>query len=37
MKSQIFNLIKDQTTLGWEQIVANIIVSGILGFLIFIS
>ena len=37
MKSQIFNLIKDQTTLSWEQIVANIIVSGILGFLIFIS
>lgn len=37
MRSQIFNLIKDQTTLSWEQIVANIIVSGILGFLIFIS
>ena len=37
MKSQIFNLIKDQTTLSWEQIVANIIVSGILGFLIFVS
>ncbi len=37
MRSQIFNLIKDQTTLSWEQIAANIIVSGILGFLIFIS
>ena len=37
MKSQIFNLIKDQSTLTWEQIVANIIVSGILGFLIFVS
>ncbi len=37
MKSQIFNLIKDQPTLSWEQIVANILVSAILGFLIFIS
>ena len=37
MRSQIFNLIKDQTTLSWEQIAANILVSGILGFLIFIS
>lgn len=37
MRSQIFNLIKDQTTLTWEQIAANIIVSGILGFLIFLS
>ena len=37
MRSEIFNLIKDQSTLTWEQIVANIIVSGILGFLIFIS
>lgn len=37
MRSQIFNLIKDQPTLSWEQIVANILVSGILGFLIFIS
>ena len=37
MKSQIFNLIKDQPTLSWEQIAANILVSGILGFLIFIS
>ena len=37
MKSQIFNLIKDQTTLSWEQIATNIIVSGIIGFLIFIS
>lgn len=37
MKSQILNLIKDQSTLTWEQIAANIIVSGILGFLIFVS
>ncbi len=37
MRSQIFNLIKDQTTLSWEQIAANILVSGILGFVIFIS
>ena len=37
MRSQILNLIKEQTTLTWEQIAANIIVSGILGFLIFIS
>lgn len=37
MRNQLFNLIKDQTTLSWEQIVANIIVAGILGFFIFIS
>ena len=37
MRSQIFNLIKDQATLSWEQIVANILVSGIFGLLIFIS
>lgn len=37
MKSQIFNLIKDQSALSLEQIAANIIVSGILGFLIFVS
>ena len=37
MRSQIFNLIKDQSTLSWEQIAANILVSGIIGFLIFIS
>lgn len=37
MRSQIFNLIKEQSTLSWEQIAANIIVSGILGFLIFVS
>lgn len=37
MRNQIFNLIKDQSTLSWEQIAANILVSGILGFLIFIS
>lgn len=37
MKSQIFNLIKDQSALSWEQIGANILVSGILGFMIFVS
>lgn len=37
MRSQIFNLIKDQSTLTWEQIAANIIVAGIIGFLIFVS
>ena len=37
MRSQIFNLIKEQSTLTWEQIVANIFVSAVLGFLIFIS
>ncbi len=37
MRSQIFNLIKDQSTLTWEQIAANIAISGILGFLIFVS
>ena len=37
MRSQIFNLIKDQSTLTWEQIAANIITAGIVGFLIFIS
>ena len=37
MRSQIFNLIKDQSVLTWEQIAANILVSGIIGFLIFIS
>ncbi len=37
MRSEIFNLIKDQSTLTWEQIAANIIVSGIIGFLIFVS
>ncbi len=37
MRSQIFNLIRDQSTLSWEQIAANIIVSGIIGFLIFVS
>ena len=37
MKSEIFNLIKDQSMLSLEQIAANIFVSGILGFLIFIS
>lgn len=37
MRSEIFNLIKDQSTLTWEQIAANILVSGIIGFLIFVS
>lgn len=37
MRSQIFNLIKDQSTLTWEQIASNIIVAGIIGFLIFVS
>lgn len=37
MRSDIFKLIKDQTTLSWEQIAANILVAGIIGFLIFIS
>lgn len=37
MRSQIFNLIKDQSALTWEQIVTNIIVAAILGFLIFVS
>ncbi len=37
MRSQIFNLIKGQSNLSWEQIAANIIVSGILGLLIFVS
>lgn len=37
MRSQIFSLIKEQSTLTWEQIAANIVVSGIIGFLIFVS
>lgn len=37
MRSQIFNLIKDQSALTWEEIAVNILVAGILGFLIFIS
>ena len=37
MRSQIFNLIKDQSALTWEQVAANIIAAGIIGFLIFIS
>ena len=37
MKSKIFSLINDQSTLTWEQIASNIIVAGILGFLIFVS
>jgi len=37
MKNQIFNLIKDQSAMTWEQIIANILVSGIIGFVIFVS
>ena len=38
MKNQIFNLIKNQASaMTWEQIVANIVISGILGFVIFVS
>ncbi len=37
MKNQIFNLIKEQTALSWEEITANILVSAILGFMIFVS
>lgn len=37
MKSQIFNLIKDQSAMTWDQIIANILVSGIIGFVIFVS
>ncbi|MBQ8003373.1 MAG: DUF4956 domain-containing protein, partial [Clostridia bacterium] len=37
MRSQILSLIKDQSTLTAEQIIANILVAGILGFLIFVS
>jgi len=37
MKNQIFNLIKEQSAMTWEQIVANILVSGIIGFVIFVS
>ena len=37
MRNQIFNLIKEQATLSWEQIAANILVAGIIGFVIFVS
>ena len=37
MRNQIFKLIKEQSNLSWEQIVANIVVAGIIGFLIFVS
>lgn len=37
MKSQIFNLIKDQSSMTWNQILANILVSGVIGFVIFVS
>ncbi|MBE6650588.1 MAG: DUF4956 domain-containing protein [Ruminococcaceae bacterium] len=37
MKNQIFNLIKDQSALTFQEIAANILAAAILGFLIFIS
>lgn len=37
MRNQIFNLIKEQATLSWEQIAANILVAGVIGFVIFVS
>ncbi len=37
MKSQIYNLIKDQSALTWEQIMGNILFSAIIGLVIFIS
>lgn len=37
MKNQIFNLIKDQTTLSWEEITTHILVAALLGFVIFVS
>lgn len=37
MKNQILNMIRDQSSLTWEQIASNIAVAGIIGFLIFIS
>ena len=37
MKSQIYNLIKDQSALSPEQIVTNILFAAILGFAIFVS
>ncbi|MBE6911879.1 MAG: DUF4956 domain-containing protein [Ruminococcaceae bacterium] len=37
MRSQLFNLIKSQSALSWEQIAANIIIAGIVGLLIFVS
>lgn len=37
MKEQIFNLIAQQGDMTWQQITANVFVSVLLGFLIFIS
>ncbi len=37
MRSQLFNLIKDQSNLSWNQIVLNILVAAIIGFVIFVS
>ncbi len=37
MKSQIYNLIKDQASLSMEQIIGNIIFAALIGFAIFVS
>lgn len=37
MRSDILKLIQNQTTLTWEQILANIAVAAIIGFVIFVS
>ena len=37
MRTQIYNLIKDQASLSWGQILANILVAAIIGFVIFVS
>ncbi len=37
MKSQIYNLIKDQSALTWEQITGNIVFAAIIGMVIFTS
>jgi len=37
MREQIFSLIRDQSSLTWEQIIANIAVAAIIGFVIYIS
>ena len=37
MREQILKLIRDQSTLGWEQIAANIVVAAVLGLVIYVS
>ena len=37
MKEVIYDLIRNQSTLTWQQIVANIVASAIMGFLIYVS